>query len=318
GAVALAKTRLVEVRVGVGHGHAPFNINRWIPTPKGRLAFRWGPYPAGPTDETLSVLRIDRMDGTPLVAVVNFAAHPTVMSWGRQFCGDFPGFLQETLEKVYNGKMTAMFINGAAGDLKIKWLRKTRRGSLGFAYGGAKDARRWGRIIAGVALSVLEQVKTNNQPRRISIASKQVKFPMVPLPSAEEVRKQLEAKRKAGRDTTWEERILPSLRDGTAPKAIAGEVQLLRLGDDIALLAVPGELFVEVGLRMRKELGCKNLFIVGFANGYVGYLPSTRFARLDGSRKCYEWHKFFWYPAGFSEGVEPVLMSAAKELTGVK
>ncbi len=318
GAVSEANSRLVEVRVGVGEGRAPYNINRWIPTPKGRLAFRWGPYPAGPTDETLSVLRLDRTDGTPLAAVVNFAAHPTVMSWGRQFCGDFPGFLQETLEKVYDGKMTVMFINGAAGDLKIKWLWKRRRGSLGFAYGGAKDARRWGRIIAGVALTVLEQVKTNNQPLRISISSKQVEFPMVPLPSAEDVQKQLAAKRKAGRNTTWEERILPSLRDGTAPKTIAGEVQLLRLGDDIALLAVPGELFVEVGLRMKKELGCKHLFIVGFANGYVGYLPSARFAQLEGNRKVYEWYKFFWYPAGFSEGVEPALMSAAKELTGVK
>ncbi|MCK4626615.1 MAG: hypothetical protein KAV00_14955, partial [Phycisphaerae bacterium] len=71
-----------------------------------------------------------------------------------------------------------------------------------------------------------------------------------------------------------------------------------------------------IGLRMRAELGCKHLFIVGFANGYTGYLPTAESCIADGMNPRYKWHEFFWYPACFSEGVEPALMNAAKELVG--
>jgi len=316
GAVAEANSQLTEVKIGMGEGYAPFNINRWIPAPNGPSGARWGPNHDAPTDETLSVLRIDRMDGTPMVAVINFAAHATVATWGNYFSADFPGFIQETMEKVYDGKMTAMFINGASGDLKIKWLTKKEDGSIDFAYGGVDDSRRWGRIIAGVALSVLEQVETTNMPHRITISSRQVELPMLPLPTAQQIEKQLEVNQKAGKDISWEQRILPSLRNGNAPKSITGEVQLLRLGNNIVLIAVPGELFAEIGLRIRKELNCKHLFIVGYANGYTGYLPSASSCQADGMNLRYEWHKTFSYPACFSKGVEPALMSAINELFG--
>lgn len=316
GAVAEASSHMTEVKIGAGEGRAPFNINRWIPTPNGPSGAIWGPNPDGPTDETLSVLRIDRKDGTPLAAVVNFAAHASVANWGKYFSADFPGFLQETIEKVYDGKITAMFMNGASGDLKIKWLTKKEDGSIDFAYGGEDDARRWGKIIGGVALSVLEQVETTFLPCRITLSSRQVDLPMLPFPTAREIETQIEAKRKTGEDTSWEERILPSLLKGNPQTFISGEVQLLRLGDDISLFAVPGELFAEIGLRMRKELDCKHLFIVGYANGYTGYLPSASSCRADGNNPRYDWHRIFSYPACFSEGVEPVLMSAVKDLFG--
>jgi hypothetical protein len=225
GAVAEANSRLTEVRIRVGEGCAPFNINRWIPTPDGPTGARWGPNPDAPADETLSVLRVDRPDGTPMAAVINFAAHASVASWGEYFCADYPGFLQEALEKFYDGKMTAIFVNGASGDLKIKWLKKKEDGSIDFAYGGADAARRWGKVIAGAALSVMERIETTEENLRISIASKDVDLPMLPLPSAEEIEKRLAEKQKAGEDTAWEAKVLPSLRDGTAPTAIPGEVR---------------------------------------------------------------------------------------------
>ncbi len=322
GAVAEADSRLAEVRIGVGEGLAPFNVNRWFPTPDGPKGAKWGANPEGPVDETLSVLRLDRPDGTPLVAVVNYAAHASVAGWGKYFSADYPGFLQEVLEKVYDGKspwtpsgMTAMFLNGAAGDLKVKWIEED--GSVGFAR-GADSARRSGTVIAGAALSVMEQIETTEQNLKIRIASKEVDLPLLTLPSVDEVEKQLEARRKSGEDTTWEQRVLPSLRDGTAPTSIPGEVQLLRLGDEIALAAFPGELFVEIGLRVRRELPFKHLFVVGYANGIVGYLPSAESCRQDGENLRYECHKEFWFPAFFSEGAEPALVEAAKELAGVK
>lgn len=319
GAVAEADSRLVEARIGAGEGVAELNINRWISTPEGA---KWAPNPEGPVDPTVSVLRVDGADGEPLAALVDYAAHASVTRWGEHFSADYPGYLQSVLEKVYDGKVQAQFVNGASGDLKIKWLKKKEDGSDDFAYGEDDEgARRYGTAIAGEALKVFEVIDTA-EGGDLSVVSKEVKFPLLPLPPADQVAASLEEKRKKGEDTAWEERVLPSLRDGTAPTEVTGEVQVMRLGSsggagEIVLAAVPGELFVEIGLRMRAEVACDHLFVVGYANGYAGYLASDRSSREDGDKPRYDWHRFFWYPACFAEGVEPAIIDAVRELVAV-
>jgi neutral ceramidase len=66
------------------------------------------------------------------------------------------------------------------------------------------------------------------------------------------------------------------------------ELQGVRVGDAL-FVAVPAEVFVEIGLRLKRNSPHKT-FIVGLANGYIGYLP-TREAHAAGgyevvSAKC--------------------------------
>ena len=176
-----------------------------------------------------------------------------------------------------------------------------------------EDARRWGTILAGEALKVLEQICTE-KISGLTVTSKEIELPLLPLPSVEKIEAELIDKQKKSEDTTWEERTLAALRAGTAPTAISGDIQVIRIGREIILVAVPGELFAEVGLKLRQAAAGKQLFIVGYANGYAGYRPSASSCREDGDRPRYDWHKFFWYPANFSEGVEPVILQAVREL----
>jgi len=310
GAVREANSRLVEARIGAGEGYAAASINRWVSTPDGA---KWAPNPDGPVDNTVSVLRVDGADGRPLAALVNYAAHASVMRWGKVIAADYPGFLQAVMEKVYDHQITVLFANGASGDTKIAWLVKREDGSDDFGYGGVEDARRWGTLLAGEAIKVLEQTPTG-EVNELQVSSTEVSLPLLPHPSPEEVERQLAEKREKGQDAMWEERTLASLRAGTAPTAIVGEVQFLRIGPDIALVAVPGELFAEVGLKMKESLAVRYPFLVGYANGYVGYLPSAASCREDGEKPRYDWHKFFWYPSNFTEEVEPVLLAAVREL----
>lgn len=313
GAVAEAYSRRGAVRIGAGQGYAAVSINRWISTPEGA---KWAPNPEGPVDDTVSLLRVDGSGGKPLAVLINYAAHASVIRWGAFFAADYPGVLQSVVEKVYDDQITVLFANGASGDTKIKWLTKSEDGSLRFGYGGVEDARRWGTALAGEAIKTLEQIGTAEEVGDLRMISKEVALPLLALPSVEDVEAELRAKRKKGEDTTWEERTLVSLRAGTAPTFITGEIQVLRIGPEIMLVAVPGELFAEVGLRIREQVACKHLFIVGYANGYVGYLPSAASCREDGNTPRYDWHKFFWYPASFSEGVEPAILQAVRELVG--
>jgi hypothetical protein len=51
-------------------------------------------------------------------------------------------------------------------------------------------------------------------------------------------------------------------------------LQGLRIGNAV-FVAVPAEVFVEVGLRVKRSAP-QPTFIVGIANGYIGYLPTRR------------------------------------------
>jgi hypothetical protein len=310
GAVIEANSRLVEARIGAAEGHVAASINRWIMTRRGA---KWAPNPDGPVDNSLTVLRVDNMAGQPMAALANYAAHASVMSWGKQVAADYPGFLQNVIEKVYDHEVTAYFVNGASGDTKISWLVKKADGALDFGYGKLGDARRWGTLLGGEAIKILEQIQATEQCK-LCVSSTEVTLPLLPHPSPERLEAELKRKRDKREEAIWEESTLASLRDGTAPKALTGELQLLTLGPDIALLAVPGELFAEVGLKMKKILPHKHCFIVGYANGYVGYLPSAASCREDGDKPRYDWHKFFFYPSNFSEKVEPALLAGVRKL----
>ncbi|MGI5870093.1 MAG: neutral/alkaline non-lysosomal ceramidase N-terminal domain-containing protein [Kiritimatiellia bacterium] len=311
GVVAEADSRLVEAGVRVGRSHVDLNVNRWISTPDGA---KWAPNPDGPADRALSVLRMDDAAGRPFCAIVNYAAHASVATWGEHISADFPGYMQAALEKLYGPDFQAQFMNGASGDLKVNWLVRTQEGKLDFGYG--KDdgpAKRYGVALAGEAIKAFELSEPVGDCR-LAVASGDARFPLLTPPSAAEVERILKEKRAKGENCAWEERILPQLRDNTAPSFIPGEVQMLRLGPDVAIAAVPGELFAAVGLAMRERLDCKNLFIAGYANGYAGYLPSDASCREDGDKPRYDWHKFFWYPAGFAEGSEKAVLETAAAL----
>jgi hypothetical protein len=56
------------------------------------------------------------------------------------------------------------------------------------------------------------------------------------------------------------------------------EVQAIRLGEGLSLVAWPGEFFVETADLIQKELPGEELLVAGYANDYIGYVvPETAF-----------------------------------------
>jgi len=50
------------------------------------------------------------------------------------------------------------------------------------------------------------------------------------------------------------------------------EVQVLSLGEGLALLALPGEFFVETAQAIRTDAGIDDVFVACYANDYIGYV----------------------------------------------
>jgi len=65
------------------------------------------------------------------------------------------------------------------------------------------------------------------------------------------------------------------------PNEVALILQALRIGD-VGVAAIPCEVFVEIGLDLKKNSPWKPSFTISLANGYNGYLPTVEHFQLGG------------------------------------
>lgn len=70
-----------------------------------------------PIDPEVGVLRIDRLDGTPLAVVYNFASHLLLGTPATNITADFIGVTSDSIEKTLGHAAMAFFIQGAGGDV---------------------------------------------------------------------------------------------------------------------------------------------------------------------------------------------------------
>jgi hypothetical protein len=70
----------------------------------------------------------------------------------------------------------------------------------------------------------------------------------------------------------WTDRILPEL--DARPEVLQTEIQALRIGD-VYIVTNSAELFTTLGLEVRSQWGNDDLFMLGFSNGSIGYLPDA-------------------------------------------
>jgi hypothetical protein len=63
---------------------------------------------------------------------------------------------------------------------------------------------------------------------------------------------------------------------GRAGRPHEVEVQIIALGQDVAWISLPGEIFVELGLAIKAGSPFPHLFLAELANGSIGYIPNHK------------------------------------------
>lgn len=126
-AVKQAWENRVPVRVGSGAGHEDRIMeNRRLILKDGKEAdvrhaysLPWDEDVAavGPIDPEIGILRLDRMDGSPLALLYNFAVHPIQGVPSRGNTADMTGFASTVIEDNLGEGVIALFIQGCAGDI---------------------------------------------------------------------------------------------------------------------------------------------------------------------------------------------------------
>src|ERR1017187_4821699 len=120
-AIAEAAGALQPARIGVGMGAVYIGHNRLRVNPDGTVSWferNLTRIPTAPVDPTVTVLRIDRADGTPLAVLTNYACHPVVFGADNlRYSADFPGVMNRVVEQELGGNVQSFFLQGAPGDI---------------------------------------------------------------------------------------------------------------------------------------------------------------------------------------------------------
>ncbi len=228
--------------------------------------------PAGPVDPDVPVVYFETADkaAAPIATHVSFAMHPDTRH-GEMISADYPGQLTNILAKVRGPDMVTLFATGACGD--INHVNVNFRG----AQISAKETARIGMVLAGEVLKAYGRV----QP--VAAGEIRVRSEVVSLPLPEikpgDVERARESLLKPPQPRVSLEYVhAAKVLDvaGREGKPLDAEVQVIALGDDVAWVALPGEMFVELGLEVKKRSPFKHTIIVTLANGSIGYVPTTR------------------------------------------
>ena len=218
----------------------------------------------GPNDHAVPVIKAVLPNGTLKAVVFGYACHPTVLDL-YQLSGDYVGFAQIELETMHPG-VTALFFQGAAGD-QNPLPRRT-----------IPLARQYGRELAAAVNRVLEE-PMHSLPPRLRMAYSEIELPLAPAPTeAELLAKQQDPTPYVSR---WATRMLTERKQGKVfPASYPYPLQVWKLGDQ-PLFSFGGELVVEYALECKRRFG-QGLFVMGYSNDVMGYIPSATILKEGG------------------------------------
>lgn len=259
--VEAALADLSPARVSYCRARCGFAMNRRTPTATG---FRNFPNPDGPVDHDVPVLRVETPDGKLRSVMFGYACHNTTLGI-FQFCGDYAGFAQQYLEDAHPG-VTALFVLGCGGD-QNPYPRRT-----------IELAEQHGRSLANAVETALE---TNATPlTSVSSAYTMATVTYQSPPSVAELQQRAASKDKY--DKLHAQRLLKQLEtEGHLRQEYDCPVQVIRFGDRLTMVALPGETVVDYSLRLKDELSAADgsgpaVWVAGYSNDVFAYIPSRR------------------------------------------
>lgn len=269
-AALLAYDRRKPARIGCGAGYEKdIAFNRRYFMKSGGVLTNPGMMnplidrPAGPIDPEVPVLRIDTEEGKPLGVVTNYACHLDVVG-GAEFCADYAGELSRTLKKALGNEVVSIFLTGASGNINhIDVSGRTKK--------EPEHYKRMGRILAGEVLKAREKASTGED---LELGSASIIFPVEKRKLSEKAFQEAEnIVRSHGQEDN--ERVFASqilefrkIKD----ELFEVEVQSLKIGD-MSITGLPGDVFVEFGLDIKKKSLFKYNMISTHTNGRNGYIP---------------------------------------------
>jgi neutral ceramidase len=274
--VSEAKSKLAPAKPSAAMGRAEgISFNRRV-LRNGSDKAIWQPVkfdpaterPAGPVDPDVGVLVFSSTTAVakPIAAYLNFAMHPTSVGGGLKISADYPGIFTKLVSERHGREMIAVFANGCCGNINhTDYITGKRRSTLEL-----------GTALADAATAAWPDLKplTTFAPR---VRSEQVilqrrKYSDAEIAKAKDIASRMMNENLGTVPMAEAVSILETVDKRNTPLVV--EVQTIAFSNDLAIVSMPGEIFVELGLAIKKASPFKHTLIAELANGSMGYVPN--------------------------------------------
>jgi hypothetical protein len=284
----MLRDRLVEVIVAAYQQRSPAALE-FVTTREDRLSFnrryhmkdgtvRFNPgvqnpevvRAAGPIDPELPLVLITK-DKVPVGSLSVFALHSDTVG-GTEYSADYAGHLAAELRKEFGGDFISVFGLGTCGDINhIDVSGSTRRHAriIGQQLAVSVLSARPRRPVdspslaaAAAHLTLPLRTVTDSQVASARARMANVGTTALPFLAQVEIVTTLDLDRRGGRLET--------------------DVQAFRLARDLAIVLLPGEVFVELGLEIKRRSPFANTLVIELSNDNPAYVPTTK-AFAEGS-----------------------------------
>ncbi|MFN9852365.1 MAG: hypothetical protein ACK57P_11170, partial [Planctomycetota bacterium] len=161
-AIRQAKSRMVPVKIGTGIGTEDRIMeNRRLRMKDGREidvrhAYSLPPDDQvagiGPVDPKIGVVRFDRLDGSPLAILYQFACHPIQGAASGGNTADLVGAASKVIEENLGSDCVAVFFQGCGGDINPILYKDVRQ---------PRDATWHGTLLGLSTLQAVRKIETN-------------------------------------------------------------------------------------------------------------------------------------------------------------
>ncbi|HLR38597.1 MAG TPA: neutral/alkaline non-lysosomal ceramidase N-terminal domain-containing protein [Chitinophagaceae bacterium] len=253
----------------------------------------------GPNDFAVPVFRVETLSGKVKAIAFGYACHATVLNT-YEWSGDYPGFAQLELEKLYP-EAVALFFQGAGGD-----QNPLPRGSVDLA-------KQYGKSLAASVERVLNE-KMDLLSAKFMASYDEISLPLEESPSLEELEKLRD--NNSGYVERWSSRLISQMEEGEAfdTEYVHYPIQSWSLGRQL-LIALGGEVTVEYAVKLKERLG-HDLFVLGYSNDVMNYIPSEKILE-EGGYEGKQAHIVYGLPSKWKSGIEERIIRSTVALTKI-
>lgn len=300
--IVTADSRLQPVQIGSGFIDVPEEVSnrRWFvkpqamqPNPLGASNDQVRTNPprgtgllirsAGPVDPAVTFLSVQSMaqgkSYEPVALLANYGLHYVGGIPAGHLSADYFGEFARRMARELNAheSFVGMMSNGASGDVNNYRFPAARPRSAPF-----ERIQAVATVIAERVAQAQSKVEFTRHVR-LGMTERELELRIRKPESAEieRARNLLAAAADPDRLNMNEVYAQETLRLAEGPDTVELKLQTIAIGD-LALVAVPCEVFAEIGLEIRRKSPFRLTCVIGLANGYNGYLPSPGQHALGG------------------------------------
>ena len=300
--IARANNNLAPAKIGWGVGHEPSQVfnRRWKMKPGTPLTNPFGGIdqvrmnpgvknanllePAGPIDPEVPVLAVQSPEGKPIALLANYSLHYVGGTGLGHISADYYGAFADRMQELLKADrqdppFVAMMSNGTSGDINNVDFRGEQKKATG-PYGQIQLVA---ETVAAEAMRVYQGIQFRDWVP-LSVRREEITLG-VRKPTGDDVAQAREVVAKSKTFPRMETReeiyARETVQMNDYPAQVPIILQAMRIGD-LGITAIPCEVFVEIGLELKKKSPLKPMFNIELANGYNGYLPTPEQHRLGG------------------------------------